>query len=549
MRKLLISVSVLAAVLIPSACSYDDSGLWEAVNGIEDRVEILENASEKMNADIKSLQSIIEAIQNNVSITAIESVANGYKIRFSDGTEATITNGVDGVSAPEISVKKGDDGLYYWTVGGEWLIVDGEKVRATALDGSNAVAPQVRINSTTGEWEISTDGGVIWTSTGVSAQGEAGESIFAGVDISNPDYVVFTLADGTEFRVKRYDSTTPLFAVEDADGVQLIHNGESRTYSVQTANISSYSISKPDGWRVSFSGSTLEITAPVQANIYAEQEGTVDITVVSTAGTSMIVRIEVSTIDKRVLTFEDVDCKFPEYVLSYCSKTIKTWSDLIDSKEYGGLMLYGDSGWGMDEPYYWYDKGNTELKHEISQRYGMYCYWGGGHAVSDYTGTELSDGDFSHQLTVYGNSGHNGSSNFAIHYGYRDNSGFTDDALLPALVFGDGSEHVVESMWIMNTLYAMNCYVSGNGLTAKIGPDDWVKLVATGYDAAGNKVGETYFYTCNGPDNIVRDWTKWDLSSLGRVAKIEFNVTGSSDNGSGFSQPAYFAYDDVTVLF
>ncbi|MBQ0136681.1 MAG: DUF4465 domain-containing protein, partial [Bacteroidales bacterium] len=35
----------------------------------------------------------------------------------------------------------------------------------------------------------------------------------------------------------------------------------------------------------------------------------------------------------------------------------------------------------------------------------------------------------------------------------------------------------------------------------------------------------------------------------GRVVRIEFNVTGSSDNGYGFSQPAYFAYDDVAVRF
>lgn len=549
MRKSFIIMSVAAASFIPSACSYDDSDLWDAVNGIENRVETLEQASAQMNADIKTLQSILEAIQNNISITTITPTANGYTITFSDGSEATITNGIDGASAPEISVRKADDGLYYWTIGGEWLIVDGEKVRATALDGNDAVAPQLRINPTTGEWEISTDGGAVWTSTGVSSKGDSGESIFAGVDAYHPAYVVFTLTDGTQFRVQRYDSSTPLFAVQDADGVQVIHCGESKLFAVDTANIASYTISKPDGWRASFVGNTLTITAPAEANTYAEQEGSVDVTVVSTAGTSIIVRIAVSTVERRVLTFEDADVKFPAYTLAYCAKNITKWSDLIDDRQYGGMMLYGDSGWGMDEPYMWYDKGNTELKHEISQRYGMYCYWGGGHAISNYTGTNLNDGNSAHQLTVYGTSGHNGSANFAIHFGYRDNSGYTDDAILPSLTFGDGSEHVVESMWVMNTLYAMNCYMSGNGLTAKIGPDDWVRLVATGYNTAGNKVGEATFYTCDGPDNIVRDWTKWDLSSLGKVAKIEFNVTGSSDNGAGFSQPAYFAYDDVTVLF
>ena len=62
-------------------------------------------------------------------------------------------------------------------------------------------------------------------------------------------------------------------------------------------------------------------------------------------------------------------------------------------------------------------------------------------------------------------------------------------------------------------------------------------------------MGESEFYLCNGPENIVTEWTKWDLSSLGKVAKISFNMAGSSDNGYGFSQPAYFAYDDVAVAF
>ena len=137
-----------------------------------------------------------------------------------------------------------------------------------------------------------------------------------------------------------------------------------------------------------------------------------------------------------------------------------------------------------------------------------------------------------------------------MHYGYADNSGYglgTD--ALPALTFADGTAQVIDHMYVTNTTYALNCYLDGNGLTAKIGPDDWVKLVATGYNADGTKTGEASLYLCNGPDNIVMDWTKWDLSGLGKVSKVTFNVTGSSDNGYGFSQPAYFAYDDVAVRF
>jgi len=546
MKKLL-SILALAGVLFTlTSCDYDDSELWDAVNGIEDRVENLEKASAQMNTDIKSLQSILEAIQNNVTITEVVTTENGYKISFSDGTEATITNGTNGVSAPEISVRKDEDGLYYWTIGGEWLIVDGQKVRATALDGKSATAPQVRINTETGDWEISTDGGATWQSTGVSAKGEAGDSLFANVDYSNPDYVEFTLSDGNSFRIPRNDSTAPVFAIENAEGVQVIKCGESRDYQVTTSNVATYSINKPDGWRASFADGKLTIAAPVAENTFAEQEGSVDITVISQTGNSMIVRVQVATFERKVLTFEDADAVFPAYTLDYCGKTITTWSDLIDDKQYGGLMLYGESGYGMDSPYTWWDKGNTELKHSMPYCYESYCYWGGGHAVSNYAGTDLTLGDFMNQLMVYGTGGHNGSANFVMHYGY--NSGETPDEL-PVLEFGDGVERVVESMWIMNTVYFINCCINGNGYTDPIGPNDWVKLVATGYNTAGEKVGETSIYTCQGQEQIVRDWTKWDLSVLGKVAKISFNMTGSSDNGYGFSQPAYFAYDDVTVRF
>lgn len=548
MRKLFYFCSIALAAMMTTGCSYDDDEIWEAVNDINQRVKNLEHASSQMSSDLSALQSIVNAMQSNVTITEITSDENGYTIKFSDGTTATITNGIDGVSAPEISVKKDDDGFYYWTIGGEWLIVDGDRVRATAIDGNDAIAPQVRINPDTKEWEISTDGGLLWTSTGILAEGSNGSSLFTNIDTTEPSFVKFTLADGTEFTIARHDANAPLFAVEGAQGVQVIRNGQNKVYSVTTSNVADYTIQKPDGWRAVYESGKLTITAPAEANTYAEQEGTVSIVVVSANGTSMIVKIAVATYETRILTFEDADAKFEAYTLGYCSKTISKWSDLIDSQQYGGPLLYG-SGYGMNEPYYWYDQGNTELMHIMPQAYGMYCYWSGGHAVTNYFDTTLSHGDFSHQLAVFGTAGHNGSANCAMHFGYIDNSSYNMTEKLPALEFYDGSEHIIASMWVMNSTYAMNCYVSGNGLTANIGADDWVKLVAIGYNAAGTKVGETSIYMCNGPENIVRDWTKWDLSSLGKVAKIEFNVTGSSDNGYGFSQPAYFAYDDVAVIF
>ena len=260
----------------------------------------------------------------------------------------------------------------------------------------------------------------------------------------------------------------------------------------------------------------------------------------------------------RVLTFEDADYKGGTNFAGG-----NNWTSLIDSPQYGGKMLYGESGAGVDSvdaAYKWTDKNNTRLSNTLSEGYGSWCYWSGGHAVSNYVSGEISKyGGFESQLTVYKKDvsglertggGHNGSNNFAVHYGYADNSGYgLTEASLPTLTFADGTARVIDHMYVNNMDYALNCYIDGNGLTAKIGDDDWVKLVATGYNAAGEKTGTASIYLCNGPKNIMMDWTKWDLSGLGKVLKVTFNVTGSSDNGYGFSQPAYFAYDDVAVRF
>lgn len=261
----------------------------------------------------------------------------------------------------------------------------------------------------------------------------------------------------------------------------------------------------------------------------------------------------------RTLTFEDADFKGEKPTFG----GEKSWSSLIDDPQYGGTLLYGGTGAGFsseEEAYKWTDEKNTLLSNTLSEGYGSWCYWSGGHAISNYASADIkTNGGFSSQLTVYKKSdnlelvrtggGHNGSDNFAVHFGYADNSSYSlPEASLPALKFADGTARVIDHMYVNNICYALNCYMNGNGLTAKIGPDDWVAIVAKGYNG-DEKTGEAKIFLCNGPENIVTDWTKFDLSGLGKVTKVTFNVTGSSDNGYGFSQPAYFAYDDVAVRF
>ncbi|MFR0893394.1 MAG: hypothetical protein ACLSGF_00485 [Alistipes onderdonkii] len=64
------------------------------------------------------------------------------------------------------------------------------------------MAPKLRIDTQTKEWEMSVDGGKTWTKMGVKAEGRDGDSMFESVDTaSNPGFAVFTLADGGKIEI------------------------------------------------------------------------------------------------------------------------------------------------------------------------------------------------------------------------------------------------------------------------------------------------------------------------------------------------------------
>lgn len=249
----------------------------------------------------------------------------------------------------------------------------------------------------------------------------------------------------------------------------------------------------------------------------------------------------------RTLSFEDVDAKFTGYTL-YGGAEINTWSDLIDDMQYGGSLTYTDY---VTDVYYWYDEGNTELFHSFTTP-----YWGGGHVISNYIIEDyatLPEGHYGWYELQMANpiGGHNGSTNFAVHNGYVDffNSQIYA-ASLQTLEFADGVERVVDHMYVTNTDYVLNSLTYGDGFNSPATESTYVKVVAYGYNANDEETGSVEFALCeNGV--IVTEWVKWDLSSLGKVAKVAFNFSASEDQiGSyGMNCPAYFAYDDVAVQF
>lgn len=231
MRKYVFLLFVVGTI-ITSCEKYNDAPLWEKIQEHEKRIASLEQLCSQMNSNISSLKTIVDALENNDYVKSVTPIIQygkeiGYAICFSKGTIATIYHGKDGDggefgSIPVIGAKKDSDGVYYWTVNGEWLKdSSGGKIPATGPKGDKGDAgkdgatPQLKIEMD--YWYVSTDGGKSWTklSKAIGDGGSNGESLFSSVVVKDGS-VIFTLSNGTTFTLPLSDNYPISFTSEDA---------------------------------------------------------------------------------------------------------------------------------------------------------------------------------------------------------------------------------------------------------------------------------------------------------------------------------------------
>mgnify|MGYP000254397271 FL=1 len=305
MKKLL-SLLMCGLLLFGCGDKYDDSALRNDLNDLENRVTKLEELCKQMNTNISSLQKIVDALQDNLSISKVEQISDGYIIYFSDGSTATIKNGKDSGDAPVIGVKQDTDGCYYWTLDGKWLTDEkGNKVKAQGTDGKDGVdgedgndgidgedgvdgtngkdgkdgiTPQLKIEN--GRWMLSMDNGKTWTDIGqaTGADGTDGEDGVDGKDGTNGifksvtednDNVYFTLEDDSVITIPKSDNSK--FAIAfDATDIAILNGGESKTIFYTITGATENTVVKAiaqDGWKAKVNATsadkgTITITAP-----------------------------------------------------------------------------------------------------------------------------------------------------------------------------------------------------------------------------------------------------------------------------------------------
>lgn len=272
-------------MMVSSCTKYDDSNVLNRLDKLEDRVTALETLTGDINANIASLQALVKALQGDITINTVSQTKDGYTITFSDGQTCTIkngeqgadgkdgangqdgkdgkdgkdgvngqdgtngTNGVDGKDGytPVIAVKA-EEGIYYWTVDGEWLLDEnGEKIPVTSK------TPQIKVEN--GRWMISYDG-TNWSDMGPAGSGQASD--YTITEDSNYVYIA-SASTGQTIKIAK----TNRFVLEIAtyDYIISANTTVEIPYSINGADGTEKVIAQSSDFAVSVTDSTICVKA------------------------------------------------------------------------------------------------------------------------------------------------------------------------------------------------------------------------------------------------------------------------------------------------
>ncbi len=419
MKKIVFLITVLA-LSYSCTSSLDESGILDRLDNLEERVTKLEELCKEMNTNISSLQNIVNALQNNDYITSVESITKngaeiGYLITLAKSNSITIyhgddgkdgENGQDGINGkdgytPVIGVKQDTDGIYYWTLDGEWLLDDnGNKVKAIGTDGedgadgsngqdgadgingTDGVTPQLKIEK--GYWYISYDNGETWTMLGKAtgengadgkdgldgingtdgkdgvdgSDGKDGDSMFKEIR-QDKDNVYFVLLDETEIVVPKQKQ----LSINFSDNEIGILAGQSTAVEYEVIGSTAKTIVKAfgqNGWSAKVSPNTesagiITVTAPdplvedeiivlVNDGEYRSIMTTINFTtgVFSSAISAHEVGVEGGTLDINIKTNMHYEVIIPENAKSWLSvvktKALRTETITLSCAKNEGLQ-------------------------------------------------------------------------------------------------------------------------------------------------------------------------------------------------------------------
>ena len=321
---------------LASCDDYDDTGLWNKVNGLEERIAALEEWQKTTDNNLNALQTLVNTMDYITSVAPIMQAGDtiGYTINFYQSNPLSIYNG----TTSQIGITQDEEGNWLWTLDGEVLTTpDGTPIPA---NGQDAAAPQLSTGKalqdsgvktdaqgnaiTTDIAYLSVDGGETWYrvtgekgdkgeqgdkgNTGSRGPaGADGDSFFKNVTVDKGS-AVFTLANGTTFSIPLYTGIKLDFEQSSLS----VMFGKTETVSFTAEGSDSFTpdnlfLIAPNGWEASIAAQTralpstaftLTVTAPSEAQVTAGTavaSGEILVMLDNGQGNTTIGRIKVAT--------------------------------------------------------------------------------------------------------------------------------------------------------------------------------------------------------------------------------------------------------------
>lgn len=135
-----------------------------------------------------------------------------------------------------------------------------------------------------------------------------------------------------------------------------------------------------------------------------------------------------------------------------------------------------------------------------------------------------------------------------------------DNSNMPVeTTFKDDESYAVSGFYVTNNTYTYFSMVNGDMFAKKFGgatgdDPDYFKLLVWGEKEDGSATDTVEFYLAdfrfsdNSKDYIVKEWRWVDLTSLGKVKKLRYNLESTDVGMWGMNTPSYFCLDNLTII-
>lgn len=170
-----------------------------------------------------------------------------------------------------------------------------------------------------------------------------------------------------------------------------------------------------------------------------------------------------------------------------------------------------------------------------------------GYVISADNSTEFTGNYMIDQFRSAAGGAYEGN-NFGVAYYAAPSSwfeGYTD----PVTLTNSDEPQIVPGFYITNSVYTLDAILHGEYANPAFSEGDYLKLTVHGYNGS-TPTGNVEFYLADYRSSdpaehyVIDEWKYLDLSSLGAVTRIEYDMFTTKSDAYGFTTPTYFCFDN-----